>query len=122
MKRLFLLIMLLLAVFTTEAKWGKLGEGVDLYFLHASIYKGSEPRSESISAEITGKVLTISFNEDVGLASIMIKDSNGVYIDSDNICSTPDYAIFVIYEAGYYRMDVTLSNGDQCYGYFSVME
>ncbi|MBQ8761411.1 MAG: DUF3244 domain-containing protein [Bacteroidales bacterium] len=79
-----------------------------------------QPRSETISADITGHTLTITFNDNVGIAHIVIKDSNGVYIDRENVFSTPDYATFIIDDAGYYRMDITLSNGEQYYGYFRV--
>ena len=114
------MIMLSQIVFMTEAKQKNVGEGVDVYHIHSSTYNSAEFRSESISADITGHVLTITFNEDVGIAHIIIKDSNGVYIDNDNVLSTPDYATFIIDDAGYYRMDITLSNGEQYYGYFQV--
>ncbi len=95
-------------------------EGVDVFSVQIGTQNGSEFRSESISADITGHVLTITFNDNVGIAHIVIKDSNGVYIDNDNVLSTPDYATFIIDDAGYYRMDITLSNGEQYYGYFRV--
>ena len=120
MKRLILLIMLSQVVFITEAKQKNLGEGVDVYSIYANTYNGSESRSETISADITGHTLTITFNDNVGIAHIIIKDSNGVYIDRENVFSTPDYATFFINDAGYYRMDITLNNGEQYYGYFRV--
>ena len=86
----------------------------------ACLHNSSSVRSESISADITGNTLTITFNDNVGIAHIVIKDSNGVYIDRENVFSTPDYATFFINDAGYYRMDITLSNGEQYYGYFRV--
>ena len=120
MKRLLLLIMFSQVVFMTEAKQKNVEEGVDVYYIHSSTYNSAEPRSNSISADITGHILTINFNENVGIAHIVIKDSNGVYIDRENVFSTPDYATFIINDAGYYRMDITLSNGEQYYGYFQV--
>ena len=96
MKRLILLIILSQFVFSTEAKRKEVVEGVDVYGVHSSTYNDSTDRSESISADITGHVLTITFNENVGIAHIVIKDSNGVYIDNDNVLSTPDYATFII--------------------------
>ncbi|MBQ2907186.1 MAG: DUF3244 domain-containing protein [Bacteroidales bacterium] len=120
MKKLFLLIILSQVVFMTEAKQKSLEEGVDVLRVHSNIQNGSSHRSETISADITGHVLTITFNDNVGIAHIVIKDSNGVYIDRDNVFSTPDYATFIINDAGYYRMDITLSNGEQYYGYFQV--
>lgn len=112
--------MLLQVIFMTEAKQKNVGEGVDILETKTNTQNSAEPRFESISADITGHVLTITFNDNVGIAHIVIKDSNGVYIDSDNVISTPDHATFIINDAGYYRMDITLSNGEQCYGYFQV--
>ena len=67
-------------------------EGVDVFMTQSNIQNGYTDRSETISADITGHVLTITFNDNVGIAHIVIKDSNGVYIDRGNIFSTPDYA------------------------------
>ena len=87
--------MLSQVVFITEAKQKNVRDGVDVYSIHSSTYNGSENRSQSISADITGHVLTITFNDNVGIAHIVIKDSNGVYIDNDNVLSTPDHAYTV---------------------------
>lgn len=109
-------------VYILEAKENssKAGEGIDILATKENIINGSEPRSETISADITGHTLTITFNDNVGIAHIVIKDSNGTYINRENVFSTPDYATFYIADAGYYRMDITLSNGEQYYGYFGV--
>ena len=119
-KNLSLLFILLLTIFVVEAKETSTKEKVDVAAVHASTHNSTEFRSETISADITGHVLTITFNDNVGIAHIVIKDSNGVYIDRDNVFSTPDHATFIINDAGYYRMDITLSNGEQYYGYFRV--
>lgn len=113
MKKFVLILTMFIACFNTASADG-------LIDVLARSNNSSSVRSESISADITGHVLTITFNENVGIAHIVIKDSNGVYIDSDNVISTPDHATFIINDAGYYRMDITLSNGEQCYGYFQV--
>ena len=68
----------------------------------ACLHNSSSVRSESISADITGHVLTITFNDNVGIAHIVIKDSNGVYIDRDNVLSTPDHAIVSLFLHKYY--------------------
>ena len=103
-----------------EAKENSSNEGVDVILIKENTVNGLNNRSESISADITGHTLTIIFNDNVGIAHIVIKNSNGVYIDRENVFSTPDYATFFINDAGYYRMDITLSNGEQYYGYFMV--
>lgn len=120
MKRLIVLTALLQLCVMLEAKEISSKERVDVLVTKENIYNSTESRSETISADITGHVLTITFNDNVGIAHIVIKDSNGVYIDRDNVFSTPDYATFIINDAGYYRMDITLSNGEQYYGYFQV--
>ena len=120
MKRLIVLIALLQLGIIAGAKEKLSKEGFDVILTKETIVSGSTTRSESISADITGHTLTITFNDNVGIAHIVIKDSNGVYIDRENVFSTPDYATFYINDAGYYRMDITLSNGEQYYGYFRV--
>ena len=119
-KRILAIMSLIASVSFAEAATNRIGEGIDISSIHSSVQNGTESRSETISADITGHVLTITFNDNVGIAHIVIKDSNGVYIDRDNVFSTPDYATFIINDAGYYRMDITLSNGEQYYGYFRV--
>jgi hypothetical protein len=120
MRKFIALIVLLQLGIILGAKENSSKEGINILAIKEANINGSETRSESISADITGNTLTITFNENVGIAHIVIKDSNGVYIDRENVFSTPDYATFFIDDAGYYRMDVTLSNGEQYYGYFRV--
>ena len=112
MKRLIVLIALLQLGIIAGAKENSSKERIDVLLTKETAVKGTEPRSQSISADITGNTLTITFNENVGIAHIVIKDSNGVYIDRENVFSTPDCATFFINDAGYYRMDISLSNGD----------
>ena len=119
-KKIPLIIMLLITTFVMKAKSTSSNEGVDVFSVQTGTQNSADYRTNTISADITGNTLTITFNENVGIAHIVIKDSNGVYIDRENVFSTPDYATFFINDAGYYRMDVTLSNGEQYYGYFRV--
>ena len=113
MKKIVLILTMFIACLNTASADGP----IDVL---ARANNSSSIRDKSISADITGNTLTITFNENVGIAHIVIKDSNGVYIDRENVFSTPDYATFFINDAGYYRMDITLSNGEQYYGYFRV--
>ena len=96
MKRLIVLIALLQLGLIVGAKENSTKEGVDVILTKENIVSGTSFRSESISADITGHTLTITFNDNVGIAHIVIKDSNGVYIDRENVFSTPDYARFFI--------------------------
>ena len=120
MKKFIALIVLLQLGVIAGAKENSSKEKVDVIATKENIQNGTSNRSQSISADITGHTLTITFNDNVGIAHIVIRDSNGVYIDRENVFSTPDYATFFINDAGYYRMDITLSNGEQYYGYFRV--
>ena len=120
MKKYIALIVLLQLGIIAGAKENSSKEGIDVFGIKENTINSTENRSETISADITGHTLTITFNDNVGIAHIVIKDSNGVYIDRENVFSTPDYATFFIDDAGYYRMDITLSNGEQYYGYFQV--
>ena len=108
MKKVIITLMMFFAAMNVaEAKQNN--DGINISSIHSSIQNSSEPRSETISADITGNTLTITFNENVGIAHIVIKDSNGVYIDNDNVFSTPNYATFIIDDAGYYRMKMTIN-------------
>ena len=121
MKKLVISLFVMLQFgFILGAKEKSSKEGIDVLAIKEGIINGIESRSETISADITGHTLTITFNDNVGIAHIVIKDSNGAYIDRENVFSTPDHATFFIDDAGYYRMDITLSNGEQYYGYFRV--
>ena len=121
MKKLVILLFVMLQFgYILEAKENHLNDGITILVTKENVNNSSSYRSETISADITGHTLTIIFNDNVGIAHIVIKNSNGVYIDRENVFSTPDYATFFINDAGYYRMDITLSNGEQYYGYFMV--
>ena len=95
-KRILAIMSLIASISFAEAATNRIGERIDISSIHSNTQNGSESRSESISADITGHVLTITFNDNVGIAHIVIKDSNGVYIDRDNVFSTPDHATFII--------------------------
>ena len=120
MKKTLTLIVLLQLGIIAGATENFSRDGINVILIKEANVCGPTDRSQTISADITGNTLTITFNENVGIAHIVIKDSNGVYIDRENVFSTPDYATFYINDAGYYRMDITLSNGEQYYGYFRV--
>ncbi|MBP9994402.1 MAG: hypothetical protein KBT67_05590 [bacterium] len=62
---------------------------------------------DEISASIDGHALTIYINENVGIAHIVVTNSNGVYIDRDNIPHTPDMATLLIDDEGLYTVTIT---------------
>ena len=95
MKKLAIILFVMLYFgLVLGAKEYSLRERIDVLATKEGTINASETRHQSISADITGNTLTITFNENVGIAHIIIKDSNGVYIDRENVFSTPDYATF----------------------------
>ena len=85
MKKIIALIVLLQLGIIAGAKEKSSKDGVDVILTKETNINGTENRSESISADITGNTLTITFNDNVGIAHIVVKDSNGVYIDRENV-------------------------------------
>ena len=88
-KIIVLLIVLFQLGIITGAKEISSKEGVDVLATKENTQNSTEFRTNTISADITGHTLTITFNDNVGIAHIVIKDSNGVYIDRENVLSTP---------------------------------
>lgn len=123
-KKTFTLLfaLLLQAAFVLEAKQTSIKEGVDIIAVYSTIHSSSTDRNAPISADITSHILTISIQQNVGIAQIMVKDSNGAIVEIDHIMSSPNTSCYYISEAGYYRIDIVLSNGDIYYGYFTVYD
>ena len=119
MKTLVLLVMLCV-IFPLDAKQMFTQEGVDIYLTHSNNQFGSDFRSPSVSADITGHTLTIEFNENVGKARIIISNMLGVNVESETISSTPNYVVFTISDADFYRIEIVTSSGDQYYGNFII--
>ena len=67
----------------------------------------TESKDIPISASIDGHALTIYINENVGIAHIVVTNSNGIYIDSDNLFHTPDMATLLIEDEGFYTVTIT---------------
>ena len=122
-KKLTLLFaVLLLTTLMLEAKQSSTKEGVDIIAVKSVINSADQDRSNAITADITSHMLTISIQQNVGIAHIMVKDSNGAIVEIDHIMSSPNTSCYYISEAGYYRIDIVLSNGDIYYGYFTVYD
>ncbi len=61
--KLSLVLMLLLRTIITEAKSTLTRDEIDVASVHMCIQNSAETRQESISADITGNTLTITFND-----------------------------------------------------------
>lgn len=117
-----LFALLLQAVFVLEAKQVSTKEGVDIISVYSSSHNATSSRYPIITADIASHMLTISIHQDVGIAQIMIRDSNGAMVDLENMLASPETTCIYISECGYYRVDIVLSNGDIYYGCFTVRD
>lgn len=122
-KRLTLLFaVLLMSTFMMKAELTSTKEGVDVISVMSAIHHVDQDRNQSITAEIISHTLTISFNEGIEIAYLMVSDSNGAIVEYDNMITGPNTKCIYISECGYYRMDIVLNNGDIYYGYFTVRD
>jgi hypothetical protein len=117
-----LFALLLQAVFVLEAKQVSTKEGIDIISIHSNSINSAVERNPPISADIASHMLTISIHQNVGIAQIMIRDSNGAMVDLENMLASPETTCIYISECGYYRVDIVLSNGDIYYGCFTVRD
>ena len=69
MKKYIALIALLQLGIIAGANENYSKEGVNILAIKENIQNGTSNRSETISADITGHTLTITFNDNVGIAS-----------------------------------------------------
>ena len=117
-----LFALLLQSTLIIEAKQSSVKEGVEIIPIYSSNHNASQDRLQVITADITSHTLTISIQQNVGIAQIMIKDSNGAMVALDNMISSPNTTCIYISNTGYYRIDIVLSNGDIYYGFFTVYD
>ena len=121
MKKIAIIVSLLAIINIAEANRSEKGDGVNLSSIHVNIQDASDFRSQSIVADITGHTLTIEFKEDVVKAHVIVSNHYGAIVAQETVISTPDVITFTINDAGHYRMEIILVNGDQYYGDFQVM-
>ena len=121
MKKIAIIVSLLAIINIAEANRSEKGDGVNLSSIHVNTQNTSDVRSQSIVADITGHTLTIEFKEDVVKAHVIVSNHYGAIVAQETVISTPDVITFTINDAGHYRMEIILVNGDQYYGDFQVM-
>ena len=117
-----LFALLLQAAFVLEAKQVSTKEEFDLISIYSASHNVVTERHHIITADITSHMLTVSIHQNVGIAQIMIRDSNGAMVELGNILTSPETTCIYISECGYYRLDIVLNNGDIYYGYFTVRD
>ncbi|MBR0540395.1 MAG: DUF3244 domain-containing protein [Bacteroidales bacterium] len=79
------------------------------------------PRGNTIEASINGHTLSIVFLQNIGHVTVEVETDTGTPVDSQSL-STPNSAQFYIAATGNYVFTVTLSNGDEYYGEFTVTD
>ena len=121
MKKIAIIVSLLAIINIAEANRSEKGDGVNLSSIHVNIQNGTSERSQSIVADITGHTLTIEFKEDVAKAHVIVRNHYGAIVAQETVISTPDVITFTINDAGHYRMEIILVNGEQYYGDFQVV-
>ena len=95
-------------------------DGTPIEIIKNSSHGGTE-KSNSIIATISGNVLTVAFTENLGEVDVEITTSTGGYVQA-NSCLTPNGIQFIIPLAGNYIVTITLPNGDEYYGEFTVTD
>lgn len=81
---------------------------------------GGVDKSENIVASIYGHVLSVVFTENLGEVAVEITTISGATVDYFSML-TPNGAQFYIPNAGNYIVTFTLTNGDEYYGEFEVL-
>ena len=79
------------------------------------------PRGNTIEASINGHTLSIVFLQNIGHVTVDVETDTGTPVDSQSL-ATPGSAQFYIAATGDYVFTVTLSNGDEYYGEFTVTD
>ena len=93
-------------------------------YSHINIKVGSVqgvPRGNTIEASINGHTLSIVFLQNIGHVTVDVETDTGTPVDSQSL-ATPDSTQFYIAATGNYVFTITLSNGDEYYGEFTVTD
>lgn len=78
-------------------------------------------KSNTITALINGHVLSVTFSENLGQVSVEVATVTGVSVQCLSVL-TPNGLQVYIPNAGNYIVTFMLSNGDEYYGEFTVMD
>lgn len=81
----------------------------------------SSPKGHTIKASIDGHTLTVFFTENIGSVEMEITTVAGAHVQT-YWANTPDGFQTNIPNVGNYVITITLSNGDEYYGEFTVTD
>ena len=84
------------------------------------VLHGSFDKSGSIVPTLDGHMLTVIFNENLGQVDVEVATTSGVSVQCLSVF-TPNGLQVYIPNAGNYIVTFTLSNGDEYYGEFEVL-
>ena len=90
---------------------------------HINIKVGSvqgTPKNSFISASISGHTLTVSFSQNIGQVAVEITTATGATVDCLTTMTPTGFQCYIP-DAGDYIVTFTLSNGDEYYGEFEVL-
>ena len=79
------------------------------------------PKGSAINASIDGHTLTVTFTESLGQVAIEISTVSGAQVTYTTM-STPNGYMYYISLTGDYIITITLPNGDEYYGEFTVTD
>ena len=119
-KAFFVLFCFMLSTTWHGVKCASLIDGYSDINIKEKTVQGT-PRGNTIQASVSGHTLSIVFTQNVGPVTVEVETDTGTPIDSQSL-STPDSAQFYIAATGDYVFTVTLPNGDEYYGEFSVSD
>jgi len=95
------------------------GEGVIL--IKQKAHHGGTDKSGSIVPSINGNALIVVFCENLGQVAVEVSTASGAQVDCLSVL-TPNGLQVYIPNAGNYIVTFTLSDGDEYYGEFTVMD
>ena len=119
-KQFVLLLGLLLSTAWCSANTIFLFDGYSHIAVKEKVVQGT-PRGNAIQASISGHTLSIVFTQNIGHVTVEVATSTGAPVDSQSL-ATPGSAQFHIAATGDYVFTVTLPNGDEYYGEFTVTD
>ena len=85
------------------------------------VHHGGTDKSGSIVPSIYDHVLSVMFSENLGQVAVEVSTTSGTQVDCLSVL-TPNGLQIYIPNAGNYIVTFTLSNGDEYYGEFTVMD
>ena len=94
--------------------------GTPILTIVKSQYGGTD-KGNTVSASLDGHYLTIVIGENVGQTQIDISSMSGITVDSSTISTPSVYQVYIPLEDNYFFI-ITLANGDEYYGEFTVTD